>query len=394
MRGPALLLRSGEVPGCADLGSIYEWEEGSASLVLDEVEHDGRRGAVMVYTNPPVHQIGNPGLDAMIAALSALESRDVELLLLTWPCDPVHAGGDLKESALKLESTHAQRDELEAAGAPREKIEALYDWADGRLDKGQTLYRMMRHLSKRLRTVGVCGGGVRFGGSAEVNLMADVLVGDTRSGMCFSEVMIGLIPGWAGVGRALTKAGVLNTRWMAATGTQVGAADLERAGIYDLLIPCDEAFPRREKTGDKAADAKRYAEALAAHDAAVWPMLVAAALDAQWSKRNAPEDLATPDQIAAEVSRRSLPATYASLWGKPLSEVKAELKSLGRPLAPQSVAELDELLGPAEAGAVDEDAFVESEKLADARLYRDRRLARGIQATLSQTVADFREMKV
>ena len=37
------------------------------------------------------------------------------------------------------------------------------------------------------------------------------------------------------------------------------------------------------------------------------------------------------------------------------------------------------------------DAFVEAEKQADARLYRDRRLAPGIQATLEQKVADFRK---
>jgi enoyl-CoA hydratase/carnithine racemase len=400
MKGPALLLRRGAIDGLTDVSTIHEWEEGQSSLVLDEVEHKGTRGAIMVYTNPPVHQIGNPALDAMIAALTALEQHHggMKFLLLTWPCDPVHAGGDLKESLGKLEATTARRAELEAAGAPGSEIEALYAWADGRLDKGRTLYRLVRRLAKVLRTVGVCGGGVRFGGSAEVNLMADVLVGDSRSGMCFSESMIGLIPGWAGVGRTVTKAGVLNARWMAQAATQVMAADLRRIGIYDRVLDVTEPLPAMKRTDDPAGDKARYAQALEANDAALWPRLTLSAIElATCAASERPGrgrvELATAETIEAEVARRANPETYRALWGKPLAEAKAELAPLGRPLAPQSVAELETLLSgiPADGffNREEEDAFVDREKKADARLYRDERLAAGIKATLEQKVANF-----
>ncbi len=397
MKGPAKLLRSGLPAGLRNDGPVHEWSEGRSSLVLDAVEYEGRRGAVMCYTNPPVHQIGNPGLDAMLEALAKIDD-ETEFLVLTWPCDPVHAGGDLKESLGKLTTTHEKRDELEAADAPRADIDALYDWADGRLDKGQALYRAMRKLGDRIRTVGVCGGGLRFGGSAEVNLMTDLIVGDSRSGMCFSEVMIGLIPGWAGVGRAVTKAGVTNARWMAQTAAQVLASDLEKVGIYDVVVEIDEPLPRMERTGDKAADKTRYLEALASHDERSWPALLSAGLrlatcpEEALPKSSSTEraELATPEQIAKEVQRRAAPETYSELWGKPLMEVKGAMKELGRPLAPQSVAELDRLFGPVEAGEYDEDKFIDNEKQADARLYRDRRLEKGIKATLEQKVADFR----
>jgi enoyl-CoA hydratase/carnithine racemase len=394
---PIRLLRAPGLGGLRDLGPIHEWSEGRASLALDAVEHGGRRGAVMCYTNPPVHQIGNPGLDAMLAALARLAERgDVEFLILTWPCDPVHAGGDLKESLDRLTATHLRRDELVAAGAPRAEIDALYAWADGRLDKGQALYRAVRAL--RMRTVGVCGGGLRFGGSAEVNLMADLLVGDSRSGMCFSEAMIGLIPGWAGVARAVTKAGAANARWMAQTAAQVMTPDLARIGIYDAVVTIDEPLPRMGRSGDKAADAARYADDLAAHDGRVWPALLAEGLRLATC---APDDvpridpgtrplLATAEQLGAEVRRRADPSTYAAVWGQTLKEAEPALARIGRPLAPQSVAELDALFGSAETGGFDEDRFVEAEKLADARLYRDRRLEVGIRATLEQRVADFR----
>jgi enoyl-CoA hydratase/carnithine racemase len=353
----------------------------------------------MCTTNPPVHQIGNPALDAMLTALAALEAQgDAEFLILTWPCAPVHAGGDLKESQTNLETTEAARDELEAKGAPRQEIEALYHWADGRLDKGQALYRAMRKLGDRLRTVAVCGGGLRFGGSAEVNLMADLLVGDSRSGMCFSESMIGLIPGWAGVGRAVTKAGADNARWMAGSAAQVGAADLLRIKIYDALVQIDEPLPRMERTGDKETDKARYLGALTAHDERVWPLLLAEGLHlATCPAKGLPRRdqaervvLASHTQLEAEVGRRAAPKTYRDLWGMSLKEAREPLAKLGRPLAPQSIAELEALFASVEGGEFDEDTFVEQEKLADARLYRDRRLARGIAATLDQKVTDFR----
>ncbi len=401
MRAPLRLLRAGAVQKAASRGAIHEWSEGPSLLVLEEVVFRGTPGAVLCYDNPPVHQIGNPGLDAMIEALSKLEARKEEyaFLLLTWPCDPVHAGGDLKESLVRLEATRARRAELEASGATDEEVEALYGWADGRLDKGQALYRLVRRLGRDMRTVAVCGGGMRYGGSAEVNLMADWLVGDSRSGMCFSEAMIGLIPGWSGVGRAVTKAGAVNARLMAQTAREVRAGDLLDIGVYDAVVEVGEPLPRMGRSGDAARDRAEHARALVMHDDAVWPSLVLTALELATSdERDLPHKpraeerkaLASRDEVLAEVARRADPATYSGLWGKPLAEAKDALALVGRPLAPQSVAALDRLLEPAETGRFAEDELVEDEKRADARLYRDPRLEVGIRATLEQKVADFR----
>jgi enoyl-CoA hydratase/carnithine racemase len=398
MGGPVELLRAGTVESVRWRETLHEWREGRAALSLDLVESRGHVGAALVYTNPPVHQIGNPGLDAMLAALAALARVDVSFLLLTWPCDPVHAGGDLKESLVRLEATNVERARLEAAGAPREQVESLYGWADGRLDKGQALYRAFAGLAPRVQTVGVCGGGMRFGGSAEVNLMADLLVGDSRSGMCFSEAMIGLIPGWAGVARAATKAGTSNARWMAQTAAPVGAADLLRAGVYDIVVDIDRPLPKAKRTGDPDADRAAYDAELATHDRAVWPLLVARAAaaaiapqDLRPTRASTTPRLATDDALRREVARRAAPETYRDLWNLPLRDVATALETLGRPLAPQSIAELDRLLAVAVRDEIDEDALVDAERLADSRLYRDPRLTTGIRATLEQRVADFRE---
>jgi len=100
--------------------------------------------------------------------------------------------------------------------------------------------------------------------------------------------------------------------------------------------------------------------------------------------------LAEPDEIALEVTRKVDPDHYAHLWGKPLRDVKHEIARLGRPLAPQSIAAIDHLLGTYDTSTFDEERFIHKELRADAALYRDPRFLEGLSALLDQRVPDFR----
>ncbi len=404
MAGPIDIFRSGNLSGVENLGSVYAWEEGRASLFLDEITFGGKKGGILCYYNPPVHQVGNPGLDAYHAALDKVAGEKLNewaFLIFYGGCDPVHAGGDLKESLNRLTETIGKRREMEKAGKPMEEIDALYAWGDRRIEKGVGLYKKIRQLSEDLRTLAICGGGTRFGGSAEITLMTDVLIGDSRSGMCFSEAMIGLIPGWSGVGRAYTKAGYLNAKFMASTSREVKARDLEACGVYNAVVEISDPFPRKERTDDPARDKAHYAEALQEHNNAIGTKLAPVALELATCPRNQVpvrvgkdrKVLATEREIHEEVSRRVDPMTYEGLWGKPLKEVREEIKRLGRPLAPQSIRELNRLFETYPELKFDEEKFVEDEMKADSRLYRDPRFRLGIIATLEQKVADFREVQ-
>lgn len=403
MQGPARLVRASEVPGYRNHGSFYEWAEGKAYLIIDSIKFNETPGALLCYYNPPVHQVGNPALDAYLEGLDSLfEQRNAfEYLILYGANDPVHAGGDLKESLVKLDRTLDERKEKEKKGAAADEIDRLYEWADSRLRKGIGLHARLRRIAESIRVVAVCGGGTRYGGSAEIPLMADCLVGDSRSGLCFSEAMIGLIPGWSGVARALIKAGRINTAYMAKTATEIRAKELKGIGIYDVVVEVPFPFPKRQRTDDPNADKAKYLEALEAHDDETGRLLLPQALalatcpPEEIPKLN--EDgrhlLATEAQILQEVERRVDPHTYAHLWGKPLRDVKAEIMKTGRPLAPQSIEALNDLLEPYDPSGFDERAFVQTEMEADARLYRDARFRAGLIATLEQRVADYREAK-
>jgi enoyl-CoA hydratase/carnithine racemase len=400
MKGPIRLARSSTIRGYQNRGPIYEWSGDKAYLMIDEIAFKDKGGAVLCYYNPPVHQVGNPELDAYLEGLDkVLEKKDdLEFLILYGANDPVHAGGDLKESLNRLDRTLELKKEKEASGASAEKIDELFDWADNRLKKGIALHGKVRKISEYLRVVAVCGGGTRFGGSAEIPLMADVLVGDSRSGMCFSEATIGLLPGWSGIARTLIKAGLTNAEYMALTAKEVKAKQLEEIGTYNAIVDIPFPFPKREKTDDPEADKAQYQEALEAHNEQTGLLLLPKALElAVCSEKEIPgvseqnrATLATGEEISQEVTRRSDPENYAHLWGRPLREVKDEIAQMGRPLAPQSIEALTKLFEQYEPSQFDEVSFVETEMHADARLYRDLRFRAGLIGTLEQTVTDFR----
>jgi hypothetical protein len=151
------------------------------------------------------------------------------------------------------------------------------------------------------------------------------------------------------------------------------------------------------KTGDPKADRAAYAEALARHDEETGMLLLPRALEIATCPAEAiptvtkPVALAGESEIAEEVKRRKDPETYASIRGRPLKEVGGEMGKLGRPLAPQSVRALSDLLGSYTPSGFDESSFVKREADADARLYRDPKFRAGLTATLEQKVADFKE---
>ena len=401
MAGPIDSIRSGKIEGLNNLGPRYTWSEGQAYLYLDAIQFQGAKGGIICYDNPPVHSVGNPGLDAYLEAIRIVSEAREEFLFLIFygGCDPVHAGGDLKESLSQLDKTIETKKEMEQREALAEEIDALYRWGDMRLEKGFALYSDIRALSKDVRTIALCGGGTRFGGSAEVALMSDYLVGDSRSGMCFSEAMIGLIPGWSGVGRTLTKAGLLNAKFMAMTSTEVKAQQLREIGIYNLLVEIPLSFPKLERTDDKEGDRARYQQALQKHNDEAGMLLLPKVLelgvcppdDISRLEEASRKNLATEEEIAQQVARRKNPETYRGLWGKDLAEVKEQIATLGRPLAPQSIEALEGLFSGYDPSRFDEKEFVRAEMEADARLYRDPRFRVGIVSTLERKVANFKE---
>jgi len=174
---------------------------------------------------------------------------------------------------------------------------------------------------------------------------------------------------------------------------------LREIGIYNILVEIHLPFPKFERADDEALDRTRYQEALQKHGDEAGMLLLPKALELAVCpmekiplvKEARRKDLATDEEIAEQVARRKDPETYRGLWGKPLKEVRQQINILGRPLARQSIDELQKLFSGYDPSRFDEKGFVRAEMEADARLYRDPRFRAGIIATLEQKVANFKE---
>jgi enoyl-CoA hydratase/carnithine racemase len=401
MQGPARLIRSNTIVHYKNLGPLFEWADNNTYLIIDKVRFGETSGAILCYHNPPVHQVGTAALYAFHDGMDVVfeKRNELQFLILYGANAPVLSGGDLKESLDNLKKSLTAKREMEDAGASKGEIDRLFSWGESRLEKGVLLYRKIREIAPYMRIVAICGGGLRYGGSAEIPLMADYLIGDSRSGMCFSEALIGIIPGWGGITRILVKAGLINAAYMAKTANPVFAPELKAMGAYDSIVKIPFDLPKRRNTGNPDSDKKAYEKTLEEHDDRTGALLLPKALN--WATRPEEEillpaererkNLVELDEILREVNRRVNPDHYARLWGKPLKDVKHEIARVGRPLAPQSIDAIDRLLETYDASSFDEEAFIHKELWADAALYRDPRFMEGLSAQLEQRVPDFRD---
>ena len=340
MHGPIRIIRSDRISDYKNLGPIFEWTDGDAYLIIDKIVFNKKIGAVLCYHNPPVHQIGTEGLYAFHDGLDAVWGKrdELQFMILCGSNAPVHSGGDLKESLNKLNETLTLKREKEASGATEEEINRLFSWGESRLEKGVLLYKKIRTAAPHMRTVGICGGGLRFGGSAEIPLMADYLIGDSRSGMCFSEALIGIIPGWGGITRVLVKSGITNAAFMAKTANPVFAADLKAMGIYNRIVDIPFDLPKKPKTGDPVSDSEKYLRILEDHEDRTGVLLFPEGLilatcpveDIPTVSEKNRKILARPEEIALEMTLRTNPDNYTRLWGKALRDVKDEIARIGR----------------------------------------------------------------
>ena len=351
---------------------LHIFESKNSRLSLFDITLAKKRGIILHFENPPVHQISSQSLDYYASAFLYIEQNQNELsfVIFSFAPDATHAGGDLKETLANLSRS------------------AGYDWADQRLLKAFALYKRVRALAKHMRVISILSGGDYYGGSAEVALWADTLIGDSRTSICMSEAIIGLISGWGGVARLIAKAGVLNARCLVETARKTNAHELKAIGVLDSVVDIPYTLPN----GGSEEERRHHAHKT------LTPLLINALAFAsgkiahQRNPSETPDILMSEDVLEAEVDRRSDPYTYRDVWGKPLAEVRDVLAIRKMPLAPQSIVILQALWNLYGTCRTEEE-FVHLEMMFDAALYRHPSLAEGIRAVLNKQVPCFTLLK-
>jgi enoyl-CoA hydratase/carnithine racemase len=83
--------------------------------------------------------------------------------------------------------------------------------------------------------------GYALGGGCELALSCDVIVADETAEFGLPETTVGLVPGGGGTQLALRRLGPGRAADLVLTGRRVGAAEAERLGLADRLVPAGTA---------------------------------------------------------------------------------------------------------------------------------------------------------
>ncbi|OBK21933.1 enoyl-CoA hydratase [Mycobacterium asiaticum] len=101
--------------------------------------------------------------------------------------------------------------------------------------------RRMRSVCDRLAAfpapVIAAMNGHAFGGGAEVAVAADIRVAADDIKIAFNQVQLEIMPAWGGAERLAALVGKSRALLLAGTGTALEAAEAERIGLVDLVLP-------------------------------------------------------------------------------------------------------------------------------------------------------------
>lgn len=114
--------------------------------------------------------------------------------------------------------------------------------------------------------------GHALGGGAEVAVAADIRVAADDIKIGFNQVTLAIMPAWGGAERLASLVGRGRALMLAGSGVIVGAAEAERIGLIDRVVPRAEFEDQwrslaRSLAVGPAADIKRVMAGVSPHDA-------------------------------------------------------------------------------------------------------------------------------
>ena len=175
---------------------------------------EGLDGALAVLTINRPHARNAIALETMDQLEEALDAAtDARALVIKGAGDRAFvSGGDLKElSALRT---------LEEASAMAERMRGICD-----------------RLAGFPAPVIAALNGHAFGGGAEVAVAADIRVAADDVRIAFNQVTLEIMPAWGGAERLAALVGKSRALLLAGAGTTLDAAEAERIGLVDVVVP-------------------------------------------------------------------------------------------------------------------------------------------------------------
>jgi enoyl-CoA hydratase len=178
-------------------------------------------------------------ISALASAADAIETdRDVRVAILTGEGKAFCVGGDI------------------AAWSDLEPLDMWRHWVPAG-------HRVLDRLARlRVPLIAVLNGPA-LGGGLELAATADIRIAGEGAKLGLPETSLGMVPGWSGTQRLVRRFGASVVRRLALSGAVVEAAEAERLGLVDEVVPQGQGLARAEEVAAAIAGRGPVAVAIA-----------------------------------------------------------------------------------------------------------------------------------
>jgi enoyl-CoA hydratase len=111
-------------------------------------------------------------------------------------------------------------------------------------EKGQRVFRAIERFPK---PVIAAVNGFALGGGCELALACHIRIASEKAQMGLPEVTLGIIPGYGGTQRMARLLGKGKALELILTGDRIGAAEAERIGLVNKVVPPDQLMSAAEE---------------------------------------------------------------------------------------------------------------------------------------------------
>ena len=117
-------------------------------------------------------------------------------------------------------------------------------------EQGQNVFLMIERFPK---PVIAAINGFALGGGCELALACHMRIASEKAQLGLPEVSLGIIPGYGGTQRMVRLLGKGKAFELICSGERIGAADAEKIGLVNKVVPGDQLMAAAEELGNKIA---------------------------------------------------------------------------------------------------------------------------------------------
>ena len=118
----------------------------------------------------------------------------------------------------------------------------------GTAERGQRVFHSIERFPK---PVIAAINGFALGGGCELALACHIRIASEKAQLGLPEVTLGIIPGYGGTQRMARLLGKGKALELILTGERIGAAEAERIGLVNKVVPADQLMAAAEEMGRK-----------------------------------------------------------------------------------------------------------------------------------------------